>query len=425
MVEIRGFRGLRFDAEKTGPLDDVLTPPYDVITEAERQALAGRSAYNMTHLILPESDGNATPYAAAANVMRAWMNDGVLCPDPAPSLYLLRQQFTGPDGKTFERCAFFGLLKLPEPGEHFILGHERTFDKPVADRLALMQATQANLEPIFVMYSDESGTFRESLYAPLATETPLLRARTSDGVTQELWRVPCPPALDAHFENQTLYIADGHHRFKTACTYRDTCRASGGTDAPPQGHDYVMAGFVAFEDPGLKIYAAHRVLPAPYPIDFEAFLYQLRHYFDCKPLDTDAAEAEFTKTDPDACSLVMCVHEHGTWLLTLKEETRQELVGTDRAPAWRALDVAVLHQGILTRLLELPETTALLYEKNARHACTQVESGEAALAFLLRPTKPEQVRACATASEPMPQKATYFYPKLPSGAVMYDFSLLE
>jgi uncharacterized protein (DUF1015 family) len=421
MVEIRGFRGLRFKEGVTGPLDNVVTPPYDVIDSEERRRLAALCVYNMTHVILPESYGGENAYEKAARLFRNWIDAGALCLDDMPSIYLLRQKFTGLDGMSFERRAFFALMKLPEPGEHYILGHERTFDKPVEDRLALLEAVQGNLEPIFVMYSDPGNQTADRLFAALQTEKPVLCAHTSDNVMQELWRIACPDYLTKHFVNQTLYIADGHHRFKTACAWRDRCRSECNDSMPLQPFDYIMAGFVAFEDPGLKIYAAHRVVPGSCPIDFDAAMSEIKTCFECMPITDAEMERVLAQDSSGTCVFVMHTKDHGTWLLKLKEEKRKCLVGDDRSPAWQALDVAVLHRGLLNQLLGIPDTVDLIYEKDMQKAIAITNCGTASASFLLRPTRPEQVRDCAEAFEPMPQKSTYFFPKLPSGTVIYSF----
>lgn len=419
MVEIRGFHGFVFDADKTGPLDNVLTPPYDVIGPEERARLAASGAYNMTHLMLPVGSEKVSPYTQAASLLKAWIAEGILRRDTKPHLYLLRQHFKSLDGEHCVRRAFFALLRLPEPGEQFILGHERTFDRPVEDRLALMRAVQGNLEPIFLMYTDPGLRVTDGLFEVMASTKPELAAKTADGALQELWRTDCSAALAEHLREQTLYIADGHHRFRTARLYRDECRAAG---MPPGPQEYVMAGFVAFEDPGLKIFAAHRVVPAAFELPFQEVRQRLAPWFDFRAL----APAEITTASLDGpengCRMLLYARGEGGWLLTLKEERRGELLATDRGSAWCDLDVAVLHRGILDRLLEVPESMALSYEKDAREALALVDRGAGALAFLLRPTRSEQVRDCAESREPMPQKSTYFFPKMPSGAVLNIFA---
>ncbi len=354
--------------------------------------------------------------------MERWVSCGALRADKAEQVYLLRQRFTGPDGIRRERKSFFARLKLPEKGERFILGHERTFDKPVEDRLALLRATKANLEPIFLMYSDPDGRLASLLFAQMTHEPPLLSATTADGVEQELWAVTLPEMVCRHLKGQTLYIADGHHRFKTACAYRDEQRAQAMFTDNILPHDYVMAGFVAFEEPGLKIHAAHRVLPATFEVDFDALLASLESYFDCMAVPRDASIVETLAQTDAKCAIIM-YSARGAWRLVLREDQRDALVGRDRAEAWRSLDVAVLHRGILENLMHVPDTLDLAYANEASEAIAQVDAGAASFAFLLRATRPEQVRACAEVFEPMPQKSTYFFPKLPSGAAIYTHYL--
>ncbi|HOC70401.1 MAG TPA: DUF1015 domain-containing protein [Candidatus Hydrogenedentes bacterium] len=422
MVDVCPFRGFLFDPVLTGTLDAVLTPPYDVIDPGQRMALAASSPYNMTHVMLPVADGGLSSHAHAASLLDAWMAAGTLKRDAAPYIYLLRQRFTSLDGESLERKAFFALLRLPESGEQFILGHERTFDSPIADRLALMHATAGNIEPIFLMYSDPALELTRTLFAPLTQETPTLVARTMDGVVQELWRSPCPEALRHHLQDQVLYIADGHHRFKTACLYRDERRAADNSRASCAEHEYIMAAFVAFEEPGLKIYAAHRVLPASFPLSFDEVKTRLSPYFKVAPLPAgQVCAAGLASLPEDKCQMIVYDRQTGGWLITLDESRRRELLDTNRGHAWCDLDVAVLHRGILDRLLDFQDSTRLYYEKDDRIALDLVDREEGALALLVRPTRSEQVRACAEAFEPMPQKSTYFFPKMPSGAVMNLF----
>lgn len=422
MVEVRPFRGFVFDPLHTGTVDTVLTPPYDVIEPAQRNALAASGPYNMTHVMLPVAEGNLSPYDHAAALLDTWIAEGALKQDATPYIYLLRQRFKSLDGETLERKAFFALLRLPEADEQFILGHERTFDNPIADRLALMHATAGNIEPIFVMYSDPALKMTQGLFAPLAESGPALTAKTADGVTQELWRSPFSEALALHLRDQVLYIADGHHRFKTACMYRDQCRTLEQGNATSRNYEYIMTAFVAFEEPGLNIYAAHRVVPASISPTFEETRARLLPYFKMEPLSAGDIRATRLDSGNEECRMILYARDAGGWLITLDESRRGELLDTDRSRAWCDLDVAVLHRGILDRLLGIADSTLLQYEKDDRDALFLVDKGDGGLAFLVRPTRPEQVRACAEAFEPMPQKSTYFFPKMPSGAVMNFFN---
>lgn len=414
MIEVTGFRGLTFVTEKVGSQDHVITPPYDVISPEERAHLAASSPYNFVHLILPEEEGGRSRYEVAGARFSAWIAEGVLLQDPAPCFYLLRQRFQDLEGMPQTRRGFFAAVSLPETGERTILGHEYTFPKPVEDRLRLMQATRANLGAVFGLYPDPGGVLAPFL-AEMERRPADATAYTIDGVRQEFWRVREEGWVTSFFRDKTLYIADGHHRFQTACRYRDLMRAAHPT-AGRQPYDSVLMGLIAFEDPGLRIYPAHRVVPIPEGFCAERFLQALTRWFVVEPVLEDLPGRVKTATAP--CVLGVAIPERGDYLLTLRDVDRVELLGSDRGPAWRDLDVAVLHGGILERILGLEEGVQLVYEKNVNRALAAAHRGGADLAFLLRATRGEQIRACAEAGEPMPQKSTYFFPKLPSGGVI-------
>ncbi len=415
MLQVRGFRGHRFDPAVVGTLDHVVTPPYDVITPEERAILAARSPFNMTHVILPQPEAGRSQYENAGHIFEEWIARQALRQDPEDSFYLLEQVFTGLEGLERVRRGFFAVAKLPESGENLVLGHERTFDKPFEDRLRVTEATRTNLGAVFVLYDDQEGALTPFLNQMDARD-PDAVARTIDGVTQRLWQAPHHDEIPAFFKNKKLYIADGHHRFRTACVYRDMMREKERPDGL-RPYDFVLMGFVPFEDPGLAIYPPHRVMPFPAGFDAGGFLDALKQWFSVMPAEGDVAEQ--VKHEDASCAIGLAVHGRGRFILRLRDDVRREdLLGAERGPAWRQLDVAVLHGGIIERLLGIQEQVQLSYERDAAKAMDDVESGEKGLAFLLRATRPEQVRDCAEAGEPMPQKSTYFFPKLPTGMVM-------
>jgi len=413
MIEVKPFQGWRFDPARTGSLDGVVTPPYDVISPEERATL-GENPYSFVHLILPEG---ANPYESAAQKLQTWTEEKALIQDEEPSIYLLRQRFTDLDGEVRTRRAFFAIVKLPEPGEDYILGHEHTFDKPVEDRLALTRAVEANLGAVFVLYSDPAG-----ILAPMLGEMgggpPDWEAKTIDGVEQAWWKVAPRMALKDFFADKRLYIADGHHRFRTACLYRDEQRAKGVEG--PQPFDYALMGFVALEDEGLAIYPPHRVVHMAQPPDIPRFLNNIEMFFDVE--EVEGGDIRDRLESAENTTIAMAIKGRGSLLLSLKADKRDELLGLERGPAWRELDVAVLHRGILEHILGVPEGMEFSYEKSLPKALEAVHEGDASLAFLLRPTRADQICACADAGEPMPQKSTYFFPKLPSGGVFYRFT---
>lgn len=414
MAEVRAFCGYRFSEGQVGSLDHVITPPYDVISEEMRQELIASSPYNMARLLLPEEREGMTRYEAAARDLEDWIAQGILRQEVEESFYLLEQGFYSPDGKEHIRRGFFAITKIPENDDRAVLGHERTFDALVEDRLFLTQATRANLGAVFVLYADPNNELKPFL-DQMSERPASLFARTCDQVNQQVWRVPYDEAVTEFFRDKKLYIADGHHRFETARIYRDQMRAQKKVDRPAP-YDYVLMGFVSFEDPALRLRPPHRLLDPPEGFKIKPFLKSLERWFEVEPVKRDLAERLEAAS---GCAFGIAVQGAGYYLIKLRDIDRTELLGKDRSPAWRDLDVAVLHRGVFQEILGLASDTRFTYEPDTQKALETVKRGEHRIAFLLNPTPPEQIRACAEAGDPMPQKSTYFFPKFPSGAVIY------
>lgn len=414
MFEIRPFRALRFDSEKISSFDDVITPPFDVINPEQRAALAARSAHNMVHVILPEdAPQGKDKYSAARDSYRSWLDAGVLRVDDAPSYYALEQRFPDMDGKERVRRVLYGLAKIPEPGERLVLGHEKTFRYKIEDRLALLQASRIQPGAIFVLYPDPDGAMQAAV-RDASTGTPITEASTIDGVTQRFWRVSPTPAIAQFFAGGLAYIGDGHHRFATSQAYRDECRAAG---VAGDGHEYVMFGFVAFEDPGLLVYPAHRLVAKDQTPPFSEIESKLSERFSFERVEGDLIAA-FNRAGNMTFGLAMGSGER--YLVKLKEVNLAEFLGEDHGPAWRDLDVSVLHRGIFEGLLGLDADTEMAYEPDPARAMARCASGACGMGWFMKPATPGQIRACADAGEFMPQKATYLFPKLPTGGVMYS-----
>ncbi len=414
MIDVRGFRAYRFDEQKVGSLDSVITTPFDVISPERRAQLAQSSPYNMAHLLLPKAEDGLDPYENAAGKLDAWIADGVLAQDDEESFYLLEQVFRGLDGNEHARRSFLARVKVPEPGEDLVLDHERTFATKVADRMRLTEETQANLGAVFVLYSDPDAQLAAFL-GQMDGRDPDAVARTFDGVEQRLWRVPYDALVTQTLENQRLYIADGHHRFRTAREYRDRMRLQNTPDTL-QPYDYALIGLVEMNDPGLHVWPTHRLLDPPEGFDLDAVLEKAAECFDVAEVHDGLAAHVATGS---GCAIGLAVHGRGQYLLTLDESKRAAVMGDDRSPAWAALDVAVLHRVLIQGILGFAEDAELTYEPDPAITLDSVDTGAKGMAFLVKATTPGQIVACADAHDPMPEKATYFFPKLPSGAVIH------
>lgn len=414
MLEVKGFVGYRFANDRIDSLDDVITPPFDVINLQERAALAARSPYNTVHLILPEAQGDCDRYEAAARHFADWIEEGIQVQDSDDSLYLLEQCFTDSSGTPYVRRGFFAAVKIPDAGENTVLGHEQTFPAKIKDRLALTRATQTNFGAVFSLYADPDRVLSPFL-DQIGQGPPDAEAQTIDSVSHRLWKIAADPAVTEFFRDRSLYIADGHHRFATAVAYRDEVRKRLGSNAHGP-HDYILMGLVDFEDPGLRVYPAHRMLNPPDDFDFQNFLEQLEPYFTVTPSDESLSKQLAGAKD---CSFGLVVSGEQPLLLTLKSVDRKDFLGGDHSASWRDLDVSVLHAGIIEKIMGVERGAEFAYEPDAEKALSAVARGEKRMVFLMNPATPQQIRACADAGEFMPQKATYLFPKLPTGGVFH------
>ncbi len=415
MAEIQPLQALRYEPSVAGPLQDLIAPPYDVIDAEERARLVDRSPYNVVAIDLPEGDD---PYAAAAATLGRWRADGSVVEDAGPALWILRQDYTGPDGRALTRQGFLCRVRVTDYGPGLIRPHERTHPGPKEDRLRLTRATQANLSPIFSLYSDPEQRAWNAL-APFAQADPWGEATDDEGTRNRLWRVDDADAIatvqDA-LADAELLIADGHHRYETARVYADEI----GGEGP---HRYVLMCLVALQDPGLTVFPTHRLVKETTPAQQEALRDVARRDFELEPVeDLDPGEpggpAVFGYVD---------AHLRQPYRMTLKDQAIADAALADQPGPYRRLDAAVLERLLLTGPLELTEDDIshlhrFGYARTAQQARELVESGAFDLAFVLRPTPVEQVREVAEAGVSMPPKSTYFYPKLPTGLLFNPLS---
>jgi uncharacterized protein (DUF1015 family) len=424
MVEIRAFRALRYAPSLARPLSEVVAPPYDVIGAAELARLWERNPHNVVRLILPAGDlppSQQQGYSLASERLRAWKEAGVLAPDSHPSLYLYRQRFRLPTGKPLSRQGFFALARLAEWGEG-IHRHELTLPGPVSDRIRLLHACRANLSSVFGLFSDPHHEVISPLAEQVDGRPPALEMVDDLGVWHGLWQVSDPQTVRRVADllcGRPVVVADGHHRYTAALAYRNRCRPAGSSlDEGPW--DYALFYLGAFEDPGLLILPTHQVLHGLHGTWPEQFSAEMRTHFAVHEEPALGSLLEKLDRLERAPHVVLgAVVQGGHYYLL---ETPRPANPT--APE-QELDVSVLRRYAVEPLLCQPGADAglerhLRYTHDAPAAAAQVSTGEANVAFILRPTLLAQVRSVALAGRVMPQKSTYFYPKLLSGLVFYD-----
>jgi uncharacterized protein (DUF1015 family) len=405
MAEIRPLRALHY---APGDLQDAVAPPYDVIDDEQRAQLAGRSPHNVVEIDLPQGD---EPYASAAETFARWRAEGVLQQDAEPALWVLTQDYTGPDGARRTRSGFFAAVRIEDYGPGRIRPHERTHPGPKEDRLRLTRATRANLSPIFSLYSDPEQAAWRTLQ-PFTQDAPWAEVTDDDGTVNRLWRVADDRAIAdvaKALSTAELLIADGHHRYETARVYA--------REAGTEGAGWVLMNLVALEDPGLTIFPTHRLARGRGQAAYEELASALRRDFEVAevPVDELAPPAGDGPTELG----YLDSHFRRGFRLRLRDVVTVPLEG----PLAR-LDTAVLEALLLKGPLRLTDDDishlhGFGYARDARQAVALVTSGEYDVGFLLRPPPVEQVREIAAAGQSMPPKSTYFFPKVPTGLVFH------
>lgn len=419
MADVRPFRGLLYDEAVAGPASKLIAPPYDVISAEKQAALYEQSPYNVVRVEY-STEPAETRYAKAAADLRAWREQGVLRQDVTPAFYLYEQQFTI-DGKGYARRTLFARVRLHPWAEQVVLPHEHTMAGPKADRLALLQATRTNISPVYCLYEDGDGQIAR-LLRPQGL--PALDART-DGDRHRLWRLQDEDAcreVGGLFAERQLFVADGHHRYETALAFRDQARqAAGSSWSGEEPENFVMMGLTAASDSGLVILPIHRLvrkrpLVASVP---EA----LNGLFSCRELGAVEDPTDALAAAPGVALVAAGLDADALWLLEAQDLTRAREVMPEGMPLeWKDLAVNVLQYAVLQELFgigaEELRAGEVLYTESADEALDAVAAGEFEVAFLLKPTTIEEVFAVARTSQPMPQKSTFFYPKLGTGLVM-------
>lgn len=424
MAEIRPFAGLRYDPSRAGDPASLMAPPYDVVDDAGRAELAARSPSNAIHFILPEGEGDAKYPAGAARFRE--IVGAAMVRDDAPGVYLYHQRFEV-EGQTFVRKGFVALIELTRFGEGPVLAHERTLAGPKRDRLELMRACQAHLELVFGMFSDPDRRW-EGIVDPHRGE-PVLEA-DFDGAHHTLWRVHDEAALAAlteHLRPRSIYIADGHHRYETMCAFRGELEAASHPEAR-----WGMIYLSNLDDPGLVVLPTHRLVHDVAAVDLPAVLESLAPWFEHReaPLPRDAAAMrEALATDGPATFGLAVPGATTLHVLRLRDDFDPSAAGLgELAPALQRLDVALLHELVLERALGITKaaqeakTNLYYYKSTERALAAAAGEGDAPvqLVCLMNATPVSDVVAVCDSGEVMPQKSTFFYPKIPNGLVFRD-----
>lgn len=444
MVRIFPFRGWLYNREKVGSYDNVLTQPYDKIDEAMRKAYYERSPYNIVRVASgfdePGDGPTRNKYTRAAETLKKWIDEKVLVQDPRPALYVYHQVYRV-DDKERTRKGFIALARLEVPGKGGVHAHEHTLAKPKQDRFQLMMATGATEGQIFMLFDDPQKVVNGLLDAE-TNRPPDLEARDDFGEIHRLWRLTDERRIrdvQREMERKEVFIADGHHRYEVALMYRDECRKRGLRCLGEETFENRMMTFVAVDDAGLTILPTHRLVRGLDGFSPEKLRVALEKNFRVDEYTfVDDVDEKRTRRElmEDLRIEGLGGHAFGVvlpgrnvyWLAVLRDEKVMDAAVKEKhAPEWKRLDVVILHTLVIEGALGITRE-AVANEKNvsyARHVEEVVEAarkGECQVAFLLNPTRIEQVKKLALLGEKMPQKSTDFYPKLLTGIVIHRYN---
>jgi uncharacterized protein (DUF1015 family) len=434
VARILPFRAVRYACAHGDDISPLIAPPYDVVTPRDRAALIGRDLHNVVALELPEGPADpaapANRYATAGRLWREWLDEGVLAFDAVPAIYVLEQRFEL-HGRETVRRGFLAAVGLEPFSTGAVLPHERTLPKTLDDRLNLTRATAANLSAVLGLFSDPAHA-TDALFDAAQDAAPIETA-TLGGVVSTVRALrdsASHAALAAFLGDRPIYIADGHHRYTTALAYSEERRAAGARTQPLEidpPYGTVMMVLVNMDDPGLAVLPTHRVADAPDRLDPVQFWSALSERFELTDVPEER-QAAVLAAAADRPSFLVRAKDGVTRLARLREGIDLEgAFPPASSSAWRALDATVLQELILSPLLDIhpdrPESLdRLVFVKDARAALGM--AGTHDVAFVLNPTRMEQVAAVAMRGETMPQKSTFFHPKVPSGLLFKSLDTL-
>ncbi|HOW43133.1 MAG TPA: DUF1015 domain-containing protein [Candidatus Omnitrophota bacterium] len=421
MSKVAPFRALTYNQEKIKSLADVVCPPYDIISPRQQDALLERHPQNYIHVLLRKDAPGEDKYQKAGEIFRQWRKEGILERQAEPALYFYSHEYWIKREKKV-RFGFIALLRLEEK-KSSVFGHEHTHTEPKEDRLRLLRQVKANLSPIFVVFADKKRLVPFLWDKHVKSKKPFIEVADDERSMHRLWKITDPVVLKKisdQMEQENMFIADGHHRYEVASTYRNEMKEHLEKIEGEEPFNYIMAYFTNIDPSGLTILPIHRLVKMPARPDMNAIVAQLNEHFFVEEIK-DRTRFFFLLEKAGRSEHVIGMYNHKRhWLLRLKNVKVLDKMITDKPPEYRSLDVSILNSLVLRRILDLDVTekgnVAFIPEKD--ELLTKADTDSSFIAFFLNPTKMEQIVAVALKGEKMPPKSTYFYPKVISGLVI-------
>ncbi|MDD4979673.1 MAG: DUF1015 domain-containing protein [Candidatus Omnitrophica bacterium] len=420
MAKIEPFRALIYNPGETNDLSSVVCPPYDVISPAQQQYYHDLNPHNFIHILLGKDIPGEDKYRRAAYLFKEWQKNKILNPDRSPAIYFYSQQYNI-KGEKKTRLGFIARLYL-EDKKTAIYGHEHTRLEPKEDRLKLLKSVKANLSPIFVIFSDKKRII-SGINQHIQDEKPFIDIVDKEKVNHRLWRLDSPDILDSiksKMQNESIFIADGHHRYEVSCIYRDEMRKKLGGSAQEADFDYTLAYFTNTNPGGLTILPIHRLIKLDHRLDMENFRENIKDFFEMEEIkDRTRFFFLLAKGGQSEHALGM-YYDKKYWLLRLKNIKILDKIISDKPHSVRSLDVSILNHLIFKKAMGMGagDQENIAYSPHAQELIDRVDSDNTYIAFFLNPVKIQQIISVALTGQKMPPKSTYFYPKVLSGLVI-------
>ena len=427
MAVVEGFRGIRYSLTTGNDVSDRIAPPYDVLNEQDKANLLKKSPNNIVAVDLPHmpprSAGPEALYKAAGETLHQWLATGVMTREDKPALYVYQQRYSH-QGQEFTRRGFIARLRLEPFGQGCVFPHEKTYGGPKEDRMMLTKFSQVNMSQVFCLFDDETNAITDSLYKKISGEPTYVG--DIDGVKNEVWVVTDPAVIESvstGMKDRKIFIADGHHRYTTSLNYREYLKEQGKlTDDHPA--NYVGCMFVSMSEPGLVILPTHRCVQGM-NLSLDDLAQALGETFETKWFDGDKTQAQAAMLEYGELAFAF-VHSGDTRVLLARAKNPTGLLAdleNEHILAWRTLPVAVLHQFVLERIVYpkwlKTDQPAIEYFHLAEEVMTHIQERPSVLGVLVPTTRIEAVRDISLAGELMPQKSTFFYPKLATGLIIH------
>ena len=439
MAKVIPFKGIRYNTDKFKDLDMVTAPPYDVVTAEEQQELYNKDEYNVIRLDygmdFESDDDENNKYTRSAAYLDKWLEEQVLVYEDEPAFYIYEQVFQLGDEEspTHSLKGIISLVQLEEFSKKVILPNEETLKSAKRDRMGLMRETEASMSQIYSLYMDSDQAIAD-IISECSDRTPDVSFTTKENVIQNIWIIKDPATqnvISKKFETTQLFIADGHHRYETALAYRAERHEEDGTEVGTQPYDYTMMMLVSMDDSGLFVFPTHRMLKNINGFSEQMTVSMMTDDFNVSKIYfTEGSYAEIIMTKlrntVDEKRFAFYTGENYYYLLRLKDVHVMDDLIIDKSDAYKHLDVTVLHKLILEKYFDINDLSQadrekLVFTRRSSEAVEKVRSGEFQCAFLMNGTRVSDIKDISLANDKMPQKSTYFWPKLVTGIVMYKF----